>query len=64
MPVSSEMSNDVEVVAKATRRRLTAEDTLTILREADAGNMPGACPDRPRSPGNGEGWINKPRTML
>jgi transposase-like protein len=34
--------NEVEVVAKATRRRFTAEYKRTILREADACTVPGA----------------------
>jgi transposase-like protein len=34
--------NDVEVLAKATRRRFTAEYKLRILREAEACTEPGA----------------------
>ncbi len=34
--------NDVEVLAKATRRRFTAEYKLKILREAEACTEPGA----------------------
>jgi transposase-like protein len=41
MPVSPEMSKEVEVVAKAKRRRFTAEAKLKILREADACTKPG-----------------------
>ncbi len=35
-------ANEVEVLAKATRRRLTAEYKLRILREAGACTKPGA----------------------
>ncbi len=41
MAVSSTISKEVEVVAKATRRRFTAEYKLTVLREADACRKPG-----------------------
>jgi len=41
LPVSPEISKEVEVVAKATRRRFTAAYKLKVLREADAGNTPG-----------------------
>jgi transposase-like protein len=35
------MANEVEVLAKATRRRFSAEYKLKILREADACTQPG-----------------------
>ncbi len=40
--VSETMASEVEVMAKATRRRFTAEYKLKILREADACTEPGA----------------------
>ncbi len=39
--VSKEMSREVEVVAKATRRRFSAEYKLKILRAAEACTKPG-----------------------
>ena len=39
--VSGTVANEVEVVAKATRRRFTAEYKLKILREAEACTQPG-----------------------
>ena len=39
--VLEDRSMEVEVVAKATRRRFTAEYKLKVLREADACRMPG-----------------------
>lgn len=41
LPVSPERSKEVEVVAKATRRRFTAEYKMKILQEADACCEPG-----------------------
>ena len=41
MAVSSTISKEVEVVAKATRRRFSAEYKLKVLREADACRKPG-----------------------
>lgn len=41
MAVSSAIPAEVEVVAKATRRRFTAEYKLAILREADGCRKPG-----------------------
>ncbi len=41
VPAPAEISKEVEVVAKATRRRFTAAYKLKVLREADAGNTPG-----------------------
>ena len=41
MAVSSTIPLEVEVVAKATRRRFTAEYKLKVLREADACRKPG-----------------------
>ncbi len=41
MAVSSTIPVEVEVVAKATRRRFTAEYKLKVLREADACRKPG-----------------------
>lgn len=41
VPVSAEVSREVEVVAKATRRRFSAEYKLKILRDADACKKPG-----------------------
>jgi transposase-like protein len=40
--VAGMRANEVEVLAKATRRRFTAEYKLRILREAEAGTAPGA----------------------
>jgi transposase len=40
--VSGTIANDVEVVAKATRRRFSAEYKLKILRAAEACTQPGA----------------------
>src|SRR3972149_9052045 len=39
--VLEDRSRGVEVVAKATRRRYTAEDKFKVLREADACREPG-----------------------
>lgn len=39
--VSGPMASEVEVLAKATRRRFSAEYKLKILREADACTQPG-----------------------
>jgi len=39
--VSGTIANEVEVVAKATRRRFSAEYKLKILREAEACTRPG-----------------------
>jgi len=39
--VPGTMANEVEVLAKATRRRFSAEYKLKILREADACTQPG-----------------------
>lgn len=41
VPVPAEVSREVEVVAKATRRRFSAEYKLKILRDADACKKPG-----------------------
>ena len=41
MAVSSMISKEVEVVAKATRRRFSAEYKLKVLREADGCRKPG-----------------------
>ena len=41
MAVSSMISKEVEVVAKATRRRFSAEYKRSVLREADACRKPG-----------------------
>src|SRR3989304_4903910 len=41
MAVSSSISKEVEVVAKATRRRFSAEYKRSVLREADACRKPG-----------------------
>jgi len=41
MAVSSSISKEVEVVAKATRRRFSAEYKLKVLREADGCRKPG-----------------------
>jgi transposase-like protein len=41
MAVSSTIPAEVEVVAKATRRRFTAEYKLKVLREADRSRKPG-----------------------
>jgi AAA+ superfamily predicted ATPase len=40
MVVAAGNVNEVEVLAKATRRRFTAEYKLKILREADACSQP------------------------
>ena len=41
MTVSGPMASEVEVLAKATRRRFSAEYKLKILREAEACTQPG-----------------------
>ena len=41
VPVPAEVSREVEVVAKATRRRFSAEYKRKILRDADACKKPG-----------------------
>ncbi len=41
MAITSPMANEVEVLAKATRRRFSAEYKLKILREAEACRQPG-----------------------
>jgi transposase-like protein len=41
MAVSSTIPSEVEVVAKATRRKYSAEYKLAVLREADACTKPG-----------------------
>lgn len=40
--VPAEISKEVEVVAKPTRRRFTAEYKVKVLKEADACHKPGA----------------------
>ena len=42
MTVSGTMASEVEVMAKATRRRFSAEYKLKVLREAEACTQPGA----------------------
>ena len=41
LAVAEEISGEVEVVAKATRRRFTAEYKARVLKQADACNKPG-----------------------
>lgn len=39
--VPAKISREVEVMAKATRRRFTVDDKVTVLKEADLCHQPG-----------------------
>ena len=56
-PVPGEAKPEVEVVARAERRRFTAEDKRRIVREADRCTKPGAIGARLRREG-----LYSPRT--